>query len=133
METAWQRQHRAVLDLARDEGNLDVWETGGGCTALCRFTDDAHEYVMLTALDDPSVPLTVDEPVTLSWNRTDDAQGWIGVRLVVTFPNLADALKALAWGPDTIPADLLPPMGESVPEWTADEFWAAERYQGGAK
>jgi len=106
--------------------NLDLFHTGGSCTALGRMGDEGSRvhHLLVTDSEDPCVPLDLDAPATVDWY---DVEG--DVILQVTFPNFGEAVEALAHGPDTIPSDLLP-AGE-VPTWTADEFWNAERYQGG--
>ncbi len=125
-----------IADLGAREANLSVFSTGGGCTALGRMGDSLAaggtnaasrvHHVLITDSEDPCVPLNADAPCVVGWY---DAEG--DTILQVTLPNLADAFRALDHGPDTIPSDLIPTV--EVPTWTADEFWSAERYQGGTK
>lgn len=123
----WVARHAAVLDLAAREGNLTVWQTGGGCTALGRTEDHAdgrdEGFVWITADDGATIPATVTEPVTVGWYDADGEP-----LLVVNLPTLSDALRALNHGPRTIPADLWPRRYEAM---SAGDFWGAERLQGG--
>ncbi len=132
-------EQQQAFDAAVQVGeayNLSLFHTGGGCTALGRMgdsiaaggsnADSRVHHLLVTDSEDPCVPLDPRAPCVVGWY---DEEG--DCILQVTLPNFADAMRALDFGPDTIPADLIPDV--EVPTWTADEFWAAERYQGGAK
>lgn len=60
-----------------------IWQTGGGCTALCRHVvverGDGSPFWMITVVDDPSAPATMDEPVTLGLYDAngDEVGGWL--------------------------------------------------------
>lgn len=117
-----------VLVRARMEG-LDEWQTGGGCTALGRMGDEgsAVHHVLVTESDDPTVPQSLETPVTVGWYKADGF-----ALLQVTFPHFAEAIEAIDLGIDSIPSDLLPTgPNPDAPEMTAEDFWKAERYQGG--
>jgi hypothetical protein len=117
--------HRIDNDTVRTvaaANGFDAYHTGGGCMALRRGA--GRFGILITDTDGTRIPSDPTAPVFIGWedNRTGE------VVLQVEFPDLADAIRALHFGPDSIPADLWP--GEAV-LWTADEFWNAERYQGG--
>ena len=54
-----------VLRLSEAAGFLPE-QTGGGCTALQKLNDDGS-YILITRIDDPSIPSSPAEPVEVSW------------------------------------------------------------------
>jgi len=99
METIEQERDRAYElseELTHVVGcttDLEVWETGGGCTAL-RLDLNNGRYLMITAEDGGEVP-GCDEKLLVGWYKPDADEAYY----LLEFPNDDKFIMFADWAP----------------------------------
>jgi hypothetical protein len=71
--------HQKVVIAYAVALGLEVWHTGGGCTALAKKLD--YDWHILLTDGDGMIPEKLDEPDCLACIYTTDGESWTTIKL----------------------------------------------------